>query len=85
MEPSYASDTNEMAPLGVIPINTFTVFLFLYAEKVQAWDSREEGLSTGNSVASMIIRVLGYSFLNASGIYFFTMCHGGNLSIDLKL
>ena len=41
IEPSYASDTNEIAPLGVIPINTFTVFLFLYAEKVQAWTNRK--------------------------------------------
>ena len=38
-----------------------------------------------NSVASMIILVLGYSFLKLSGIYFLTMCHDRNVSIDLKL
>ena len=43
MDPSYASDTNDMAPLGVIPIKTFIVFLFLYDENVDDWDKSDDG------------------------------------------
>ena len=67
MDPLCASDTMPLAPLGVTPINTLTVFLFLYDEKVQARNKREDGLSMKNSVASMIILVFGYKL---SGIYF---------------
>ena len=59
MQPSYACDTNDIAPLGVTPIKTFTVFLFLYDENVHACDKSEEGRSIENSVASMMILVLG--------------------------
>jgi len=59
MERSYASDTNDMTPLGVIPIKTLTVFLFLYDEKVNDYDTSDDGHSIKNSVASMIILVLG--------------------------
>jgi len=61
------------------------VFLFLYAEKVQDCDTREEGRSIANLVVSMIIWVFGYSFLKTSGMYFFTICQGGNHSIPFKL
>ena len=53
-----------------MPTSTLTVFLFLYDEKVQDCDTREEGCSIANSVASMIIRVFGYSFLKTSGMYY---------------
>ena len=59
MDPSYASDTNDMTPLGVIPIKTLTAFLFLYDENVDDCDTSDDGRPIKNSVASMMILVLG--------------------------
>ena len=59
-----------IAPLGMIPIKTFTVFLFLYDEKVVACVTNEDGHSMPNSVQSIISLVFGYCSLKATGIYF---------------
>ena len=74
---SYVGDTNTIAPLGMIHIRTFTVFFFLYAENVAAWETSDDGRSIPNSVASIISLVFGYCSLKASGIYFLTICQGG--------
>ena len=77
IDPSYVGETNTIAPLGIIPIRTFTVFLFLYAENVAACETSDDGRSIPNSVASIINLVLGYYSLNDSGIYFLTICQDG--------
>ena len=77
IDPSYVGETKTIAPLGIIPIRTYTVFLFLYAENVAAWETNDDGRSIPNSVASIISLVLGYCSLKDPGIYFLTICHGG--------
>ena len=57
MDPSYALEIKEIASLGVTPIRTLMVFIF--AEKVQAWVSKDDGHSIKSSVACDIICVLG--------------------------
>ena len=42
---SHVGDTNTIAPLGIIPMRTFTVFLILYGENVAAWETKDDGRS----------------------------------------
>ena len=64
---------------------TWAIFVIIMSLAGIYGDNKEEGRSTPNSVASKINLVFGYSFLNTSGIYFFTICHGGKRSMALRL
>jgi len=67
--------------MTLIPKSTFTVFLF---ENVLDCNRSDEACSMANSVALLIILVLGQFCLKMSGIYFLKICQGGKYSIALN-